>query len=172
LAVRATIGASTRLLNPQDAKRLAELAVFAANATVPFRLVARLWQATGNLDDLQASQLFARLSELALVAPAGATNSGFSMHDVIRDFLRNELRQQRLAELHGVLLDMVAADLPSANSYGLETAARTRVNWWNLGNDERYMRDHLILHMLEAGRSSEAEEIACDLRWAGARLQG
>jgi hypothetical protein len=65
-AVRATIEASTNLLDAGDVQRFAELGVFVENETIPFRLVARLWRATGGLDDLQAAQLCARLGELAL----------------------------------------------------------------------------------------------------------
>jgi hypothetical protein len=36
------------------------------------------------------------------------------MHDVIRDYLRDELGAARLARLHQVLLDAAAATLPAA----------------------------------------------------------
>ena len=42
LAVEATIGASTGLLDGQDAERLAELGIFAEDEIIPFRLVAVL----------------------------------------------------------------------------------------------------------------------------------
>ena len=45
-----------------------------------------------------------------------------------------------------------------------------RVAWWDLGNDNRYFWDHLIEHLLDAGRPIEAEKVAGDLRWVGARL--
>ena len=50
-AVRATIGASTSLLDPADAERFAELGVFAEDEVIPLRLAARLWHATAGLDD-------------------------------------------------------------------------------------------------------------------------
>ena len=43
--------------------------------------------------------------------------------------------------------------------------------WWELPETARYLREHLIEHLLAAGRAGQAEEIAADLRWAGARLQ-
>ena len=112
-AVRATIEASTSLLDGQDAERFAELGVFAEDEIIPFRLVARLWQATADLDDLQAAQVSQRLAQLALVSQASGPAGGIALHDVIRDFLRAELGQQRLAELNAMLLDTVAADLPA-----------------------------------------------------------
>src|ERR1035441_2620275 len=50
-AVRATIGASTSLLDRHDAERFAELGVFAEDEIIPFHLVAQLWRATAGLDD-------------------------------------------------------------------------------------------------------------------------
>ena len=76
-AVRATIGASTSLLDPQDAQRFAELGVFAQGEVIPFPLIARLWRVTGGLDELHASQLAARLAGLALLAPAGSGPAGW-----------------------------------------------------------------------------------------------
>ena len=96
-AVRATIMASTSLLEPQDEQRFAELGVFAEDETIPFSLVARLWRASAGLDDLQVSQLCARLGELALVSAAAAGSGGLVLHDVVRDFLRGELGPPRLA---------------------------------------------------------------------------
>ena len=66
-AVRATIGASTSLLERHDAERFAELGVFAEDEAIPFSLVAQLWRATAGLDNLQASQVCNRLAQLALL---------------------------------------------------------------------------------------------------------
>ena len=90
-------------------------AMFAEDETIPFSLVARLWRATAGLDDLRAAQVCQRLAQLALVSQAVGPAGGIAMHDVVRDFLRAELGQQRLAELNGMLLDAVAADLPAAS---------------------------------------------------------
>ncbi len=46
-AVRATIGASTSLLNASDAERFTELGVFAEDEIIPLSLVAQLWRVTG-----------------------------------------------------------------------------------------------------------------------------
>jgi hypothetical protein len=142
-AVRATIEASTSLLNPNDAERFAELAVFAEDETVPFGLIARFWQATAGLDALQVSQVCARLDNLALIASGNTGAGGAAMHDVVREFLRGELGPQRLATLHEVLLDAVAADLPLASSLSRAALSPLRTAWWTLGDDERYIWEHL-----------------------------
>ena len=182
-AVRATIQASTNRLDREDTERFAELGIFAEDETIPFGLAARLWQATAGLDELQAVPVYTRLIDLGLVSSAGPDGTkhesvqsqecrsrGVSLHDVVRDFLRAELGQQRLAGLTGMLLDAVAADLPTANPRDLDGPRRTPVAWWDMGDDDRYLWDHLIEHMVDAGRPGEAETIACDLRWVGARL--
>ena len=46
-----------------------------------------------------------------------------------------------------------------------------RVAWWELGPQDRYLWDHLIEHLRDAGRPGDAEAVACDLRWVGARLE-
>ena len=113
--------------------------------------------------------LCARLEDLALVTLTPGSGGAVTLHDVIRDFLRAELGHARLAQLHQVLLDAVAAGLPGAAAaaagHGTVTA------WWELPEPARYLREHLIEHMLAAGRPAEAEELAADLRWAGARLE-
>ena len=91
------------------------------------------------------------------------------MHDVIRDFLREELGSTRLAQLHQVLLDAAAEGLPTAAAAAVGGGMVTA--WWELPETARYLREHLIEHLLAAGRAAQAEEVAADLRWAGARLQ-
>lgn len=169
-AVRATIEASTSLLDPQAAERFAELAVFAEDEVVPFSLIAKLWRATAGVDALQAAQVCARLRELALVSAADTAAGDVAIHDVVRDLLRGDLGPQRLAVLLRILVDAVAADLPSA--IPLPSGSRGRqVAWWELGTGDRYIWDHLIEHVLAAGRPEDAEAVACDLRWVGERLK-
>ena len=95
-----------------------------------------------------------RLAELGLVTVHHADDGrgGMTLHDVVRDFLRGELGNQQLTELHGVLLDAAAAGLPASDT----PAARgrsARTAWWGLGQGERYLLDHLIEHLLGADRN-------------------
>ena len=169
-AVHATIEASTSLLSDPDAERFTELGVFAEDETIPFHMVARMWQAATGLDELRAAQVCRRLAQLALISqPRGAAN-GIVLHDVIRDFLRAGLGQQRIAELNGILLDAGAAGLPAASPLSSALPA-VQVAWWELGQQDRYLWDHLIEHLQDAGRSGEADAVAYDLRWVGARLE-
>jgi len=126
-AVRATIEASTGLLSTGDRVRLAELAVFAEEEDIPVPLVVQLWQAAGGLDEMAARALCARLADLALLSPAPGGGT-VSVHDVIRDYLRDELEPARLAQLHRVLLDTTAKTLPAAAAAGTGTVTA----WWEL----------------------------------------
>ncbi len=59
--------------------------------------------------------LCARLANLALLTLVpGGDGGAVTVHDVIRDFLRDELSSARLAQLHQVLLDAAAQGLPTA----------------------------------------------------------
>ena len=170
-AVGATIEASAGLLSGDDARRFAELAVFAEDEAIPFGLVARLWWATAGMDELRAAQVCRRLVRLALVSQAAGPGGGIVLHDVIRDFLRAGLGQHRLAELHGALLDAVAAGLPAATPLAHEGGCAVPVAWWELGRQDWYLWDHLIEHLCDARRAGEAETVACDLRWVAGRLE-
>ena len=167
--VRATIQASTTRLSPEGRERFAELAVLAEDETTPVTLVASLWRATGGLDETASRAPCARLEDLALVTLTADRGGAITMHDVIRDFLGAELGQARLAQLHELLLDTAAAGIPHAAA--AEPSNGKVTAWWELPEPARYLREHLIEHMLAAGRAAEAEELAADLRWAGTRLE-
>jgi hypothetical protein len=169
-AVRATIEASTSLLTPQGAARFTDLGVFAEDETIPFGLLAGLWREKGGLDELETVQLTARLIELALVTSPESGTPGIALHDVVRDFLRGELGPAQLAKLHKTLLAAAAADLPAAIPILSTNGDLAYVAWWDLGAD-RYLWDHLIEHLRDAGLSTTADVVAGDLRWVGARLQ-
>jgi hypothetical protein len=115
-AVGATIGASTGLLSPDDADRFAELGVFVEDEAIPFTLAARLWRVTAGLDELRAARVCKRLARLALITIAEGAGGGITMHDVIRDFVRAELGERRLAELNGMLVEAASAGLPAAGA--------------------------------------------------------
>ncbi len=155
-AVRATIEASAGLLPADGLARLAELGVFAEDETVPVELVERLWHGTAGLDAAAARALVRRMAGLALVSLSGEEGGLVSLHDVVRAYLRAPLDADRLAALNAALLDARAVD---------DTA------WWELGAADRYLRDHAVSHLVQAGRIDAAERVATDLRWIAARLR-
>jgi len=163
-AARATIRASTDLLAVVERTRLDELAIFVEDETVPVDVVYQLWQVTGGLDRLATGQLVVRLKDLALLSLGKTGDDAFiSMHDVIRDYLLERLGA-KVADVHGLFVDEIARQLPRSPSDGPETP------WWRLDERDRYLCEHLIEHLISAGRLSEAEAVACDLRWVESRL--
>ena len=160
-AVRATIAASLDLLSPAERARFGELAVFAEDEAVPVEVIGGLWQATAGYEPLNTRLLCARLADLALVSLDPDHGGTVELHDVLRDLLRQE-SAGALADLNGALVDALAAGLP---------ATPTGIAWWELDDDARYLWDHLVEHLLAAGRGAQAEAVAGDLRWVAARLR-
>ncbi|MEU7012461.1 NB-ARC domain-containing protein [Streptomyces sp. NPDC046385] len=152
-AVRATVEAARTLLPPGGARRLAELAVFAEDESIPVPLVARLWAATGGLTEAGTRSLCVEFDRLSLVSLTPDHGGRVTLHDVLRDYLYKELGDPAATALHGTLAD---------------TWGRTP---WNPGDDVRgYVLDHAIEHLLAAGRTQDAERVATDLRWIETRL--
>ena len=158
-AVAATIEASIGLLAALERDRFAELATFIEDETIPFALVAAMWRRTGSLDVLAARALCARLGDLALLTSVPTDSGGtLQLHDVVRDFLRAALGPDRVRELNDVLLGVAQHDSCTSD-------------WWDVPGSSRYLWDHLIHHLVAAGRAEEAESTATDLRWVAARLE-
>ncbi|MFI1718907.1 NB-ARC domain-containing protein, partial [Streptomyces litmocidini] len=167
LAAKASIEAATTLLPPDGPVRFAELGIFAEDESIPMSIVALLWQATGGLSEDQTRTLCRDLERLSLIALIPEHGGRISLHDVIRDYLRSSLGTTELARLNAVLIDAVAMTLPTAPSLAPTVPAPPR-SWWQLQNG--YLLDHLIDHLLAAGRAIDAETVAGDLRWVEARL--
>ncbi|HEX4701981.1 MAG TPA: NB-ARC domain-containing protein [Pseudonocardiaceae bacterium] len=180
LAVTTTIEASTGLLSAEEQQRFAELAIFVEDETVPVALIGLLWRATGGLDVMASRALCARLGDLALLAVTSTPDGGVvGLHDVVRDYLTDTLGPARIVDLHRILLDTVAAGLPTAlrlaadagDGVDAATAEPVGVAWWAMEESARYLWDHVVEHLVAADRVTTAETLAADLRWVGARLE-
>jgi WD40 repeat protein len=162
-AVAATIEASAGLLSGRERDRLAELAIFVEDEIVPVTLVAALWEGTDDVTEHESRTLCARLADLALLTLTPTRTGGVvSLHDVVRDHLLGHLGE-RVATVHRTLVDTVAA--------GLSGEPGGDVAWWRLPVSDRYLRDHLVEHLVAAGRTGDAEATAADLRWVQSRLE-
>ncbi|MFF5972122.1 NB-ARC domain-containing protein [Streptomyces sp. NPDC012769] len=152
-AVRATVEAARTLLPPGGDRRLAELAVFAEDESIPVPLIARLWEATGGLTEQATRSLCGELDRLSLVSLTPDNGGRITMHDVLRDYLLKELGEADVRALHGTVADAAGATP------------------WEPPEDSRgYLLDHAIEHLLAAGRTVEPEHVASDLRWIETRL--
>ena len=165
-AVRSTVEAATQLLPPGGYMRFTELGIFAEDEEIPLDLVAGLWCVTGNLTGSESRKLCQTLHGLSLLFLEPTHGGGcIRLHDVLRDYIRGELGEQRLAETNGALVDSVARNLPPLSNVTLSSAG---VSWWE--QTDGYMLDHTVSHLLAAGRVAQAETLASDLRWIEARL--
>ncbi|GGY50905.1 WD40 repeat domain-containing protein [Streptomyces djakartensis] len=160
-AVRASIKASTTLLQPDDAEaRFAELGIFAEDEAVPMALVVVLWQATSGREETATRSLCKQMADLSLLHIDKTVPGGtLTLHDVVRDYLRAQLGIAGLQAANAALLDSLAPTLPPADD---------GVAWWQ--TTIGYLQDHLIEHLLDAGLTVQAQATAEDFRWIRARL--
>ncbi|MFF2363936.1 NB-ARC domain-containing protein [Streptomyces sp. NPDC058122] len=162
-AVRASIQAATELLPGHGGRRFAELGIFAEDEAVPLPLVAMLWRATAGIGEPAVRRLCMQMADLSLLTIDRSVSGGaIALHDVVRDYLRAELGAA-VSQVNSALLDAVAAELPPTNG------SAPRPSWWR--TTDGYLQDHLVEHLLDAGRTPEAESVAGDVRWIQTRLR-
>ena len=173
--------ASVDALDPADAARYLELAVFPEDVDVPEEIIELLWAATSGLDELDARALLARLAARNLLRlsqvdpgvadPAAAPEPGprrlhqvVSMHDLQRDFTR--LVIEDLPALHARLVEAFRATLPEAPADRAAAADR----WATLAGKPEYPWQFLAYHLVRAGRQEELEALVTSADWLLARL--
>ncbi|WP_370948839.1 NB-ARC domain-containing protein [Amycolatopsis sp. cg5] len=167
-AAAATIEAGIGLLSRTEGELFRELAISAEDGPIAVSLVAHLWEATHGLSELETQLLCSRLAELSLATlSTSGDSSAIRLHEVVRDHLRRQLGQDELRMLNSVFLDEVALGLPTVRT----SSRRLSTAWWKVPRLPQYLADHLIFHLLEAGRDTEAEALAIDFRWVEMRLE-
>ena len=114
--------------------RFRELAIFPEDVDLPLATVARLWEATAGLDDLDTEDICVRLQGLSLLLRLDLGAGTLRLHDVVREYLRHE-NKAKLPYWNRTLLD----------SYGVE-------RWADLPPEEPYLWDYLAYHLVEAER--------------------
>lgn len=166
-AVAATVEASLRLLGEMDAfgtgalERFLDLAAFPRGATIPRDLLEVLWRHTAGWGRLQSSRFCRRLTDLSLVLAVAGEPGGLRLHDVMHEYLHKQLGD-RLPEVHARLLAARARDLPVEDG---------RPAWSRLPERERYLWEHLAVHLAEAGQYEGLVALAQDLRWVAAKIR-
>ncbi|MFD9445586.1 NB-ARC domain-containing protein [Streptomyces sp. NPDC060006] len=166
-AVKASIEAATTLLPSGGPDRFTELGIFAEDESIPINVVVLLWRSSGQLTEDQTRSLCLDMESMSLLTLDRRNGGTISLHDVVRDYLRSDLGAAGLARFNGLLVDAVAAALPPAQPL-VPTAPDPERAWWRL--QDGYLLDHLIDHLLAAGRITSAEAVAGDLRWVETRL--
>ncbi|MCM8595659.1 NB-ARC domain-containing protein [Accumulibacter sp.] len=149
---------SVRALREYERKRFAELAVFAAGASVPEAAVATLWQHTAGYRERDSARLLRTLIERSLLQrPADGAGLHITLHDLLQGFAQGMAEKQHGSReaLHELLVQ----------AYRGKCEAGDFAN----GPDDGYYLQHLVRHLLAAGRLDDAVELLDGLRWIDAR---
>jgi WD40 repeat protein len=136
-----------RALEEDARSRYRELSVFGEDVVVPALTIGRLWRHTAGLDQDESERLCVHLGHRSLLIFDG----GVQFHDLQRAFLQLHTPDSALA--HRQLL-AAHAGVPS-----------TRELWSTLPDDEPYLWDHLIEHLVAAGDVTRLEEALVDPVW-------
>ena len=157
-AVAATIGVSLARLTPDERARYRELAVFAEDLAIPGEVVARLWAHTGGWTTFQARRLCRRLFDLGLLAGYRRNADRLVLHDVIRTYLCDTSREQRV-QWDAAVVDAHRDLLPADGG------------WAELPGEQAYLWSWLATHLAGAGRRDELEALLADPRWLVHKLE-
>jgi WD40 repeat protein len=149
-------------LEPGQARRFAELAVFPPDEAVPEAAVLTLWSHTGPMPERQARRLLTFLERRGLVrldAEAAETGAGpvrrVSLHDLLHDYAARLVGDP--APLHKLLVDSYRVRCPGG---------------WAEGPNDGYFFSRLRHHLVAAGRGAELIDLLRDLRWYEAKVEG
>jgi WD40 repeat protein len=156
-----TMQVSVDTLSSEEQRRFAELAVFARANPVPEAAVATLWSYTGDLSDLDTTDLLVNLADRSLIRLSQATvkpgdpiNRHISLHDLLYDFATK-----------------LAGDLKAAHMTLLAAYRRCCPDGWHDGPDDGYFYQHLAYHLRESGRSGDLKKLLFEYRWLRKKLK-
>lgn len=150
--------ASVEMLPDDEQLRFAELSVFATDQTVPEAAAATLWAHTGNLNNLDTTDLLVNLFERSLVEldqkteADGKVHRRFELHDLLHDFAVRIAGEKRAVQQK--LLDAYQKKCP---------------NGWHAGPNDGYYLQNLGLHLNAAGHFDDLLDLYLDLRWLEAK---
>jgi TIR domain/NB-ARC domain/APAF-1 helical domain len=154
-AVARTIGVSLELLSATERSRFAELGAFPEDAEIPVGVAARLWAATGGLEEFETEDLLGRLFDLSLLLDLDLGRRFFRLHDTTRHFLRDWAGKEGLVAQHKQLV----AALKGVESE--QTDVRTR----------RYFYLRFPHHLADAREREKLDVLLLDPGWLKAKLE-
>ncbi len=152
-AVAATLTASFEHLQEDELARYQELAIFPEDVEIPLMAIAKLWDATGGLDDLDTEELCTRLNQLSLLLSYDPTTQRIQLHDVVRTYLEEQVASH-LPALHGQFLD--AYDLKDEPAKAAQ---------------DPYLCSYIAYHLVKAERWEELKKLLLNVDWLYAKLE-
>lgn len=118
--------------------RYLSLAVFPSATAVPVEVLSQWWSAAYDWSPPAVRQFCRVLADRSLISAYLADRDVVVLHDVFRSYLAHLLGEQR-ANTHRSLID----------------AYRNHDGWHRLGDEHRYLWQHLTYHLHEAGLDNE-----------------
>lgn len=169
---RTAVTAIVARLTEDEAARCRELGIFPPDVRVSTGLVAALWRARGGLSAAAARRLWLRLAELSAdvdseraTAAVTVERGGLRLSRAACTSFRGTLSPEDLAAANGALVDVAIQEVAGA------AGGPDPVPWWELDRRNTYLWDHLVRHLVAAGREEQAESLLGDPRWAVARVR-
>lgn len=135
------------------------LAIFKGAEAVPTAPIDHLWSVLGNLTPEEVNERLHGLADQALLQldlSAQATKT-VSLHDLLRDFITDELGTDGQLQAHQAMLA----------AYGQTQTGEG----WPTAPDDGYLYDHLAYHLHSAGQDEELHVLFENDAWLKARFQ-
>ena len=157
-----TLGVSFELLDSKERARYNELAIFPEDVDIPLYTLEKLWNKTGGFSDFDTEELCDRLRRLSLLLRFDPVTRHIRLHDVVRQYLIHEQRDD-LPALHNHLLDAYRSSLP-------QHPQSPFTDWAALPAKEQYLWRNIAYHLVEAGQKEELRTLLFDFAWLHAKL--
>src|SRR5262249_44985737 len=149
-AVSDTVGASLELLDGDQRARFGELGIFPEDTDLPLGILSRLWANTGKLDEFESEDLLVRLYGLSLLPSLDLARRTFSLHDVLRHFLRDRAGKKELVAQNKRLLRAI------------HNSGKPRVTD---ALSQSYFYMHLPDHLAAANERNRLDKLLLDPGW-------
>jgi WD40 repeat protein len=155
------LGVSLKHLVSQDAhlaERYQELAVFAADETIPEIAIVTPWEHTGGLKPRDTRKVLLKLAKKGLLQQETTTSDRrVTLHDLQLDFLQTiQTQNNNLANLHRQMVEAYAAQCP---------------NGWHTGPNDGYFFERLAYHLHKAELEKDLKDLLTDFNWLQTKIR-
>ena len=149
-AAALSISVSLNRLSEKEVGRYEELALYPEDEHIPIHTILRLWGVKEGL----GKHLLGKMNKYALFARYDRTTDLIRLHDVMRTFLQERVRAERLKKQHQNFITVYEG----TNPIELEEA------------EQSYFYSRYPMHLHEAGETQKLENLLLDVGWMGEKL--
>jgi WD40 repeat protein len=163
------IKVSVDRLDPEDARRFQELAVFPPDEPVPESAILTLWCRGGRMKEREARELIGLLGRRSIASVEGEGRTRhLLLHDLVYDYATRTVGD--LATLHKQLIATYRQQcFPVSESDAVHSAALKTD--WSKGPKDGYFFQRLPWHLFRANERMELEALLTDFPWLQAKLE-